>query len=55
MTKEEVVDWLKILQHEEHVKADGIVPSCNEIALQMAIDALKQSDKCENCPWYNGK
>lgn len=53
MIREEVIDWLKYLQHEEHLKADSIVPSCTEIALQMAIEALNQPEivRCKECKY----
>jgi len=57
MTREEVINWLKYLQHEEHLKADSIVPSCTEIALQMAIEALNQPEivRCKDCKHYDGE
>lgn len=42
MTREDVIGWLEFLSEQEHVKADGIVPCDTEIALGMAIEALKQ-------------
>ena len=45
MTKEDVVGWLEFLSEQEHIKADGIVPCDTEIALGMAIEALKQPER----------
>lgn len=44
MTKEDVIGWLEFLREQERVKADGIVPCDTEIALGMAIEALKQPE-----------
>lgn len=51
MTKEDVIGWLEFLSEQEHVKADGIAPCDTEIALGMAIEALKQPEIiwCKNC------
>lgn len=51
MTKEDVIGWLEFLSEQEHIKADGIVPCDTEIALGMAIEALKQPEiiRCKDC------
>ena len=54
MTREDVIGWLKFLQEEEHAKADSIVPCTNEIALGIAIAALKQPQivRCKDCEYW---
>lgn len=51
MTREEVAEWLEFMQEEEHNKADSIVPCTNEIALGIAVEALKQPQivRCKDC------
>ena len=51
MRKEDVIGWLEFLSKEEHVKSDGIVPCDTEIAIGMAIKALKQPEivRCKDC------
>ena len=53
MTKEDVIGWLEFLSEREHIKADGIVPCDTEIALGMAIKALKQPEivRCKECKY----
>ena len=45
MNREDVVDWLEYMKEEEHAKTDSIVPCDTEIALGMAIEALKQPEQ----------
>lgn len=51
MTREEVAGFMKYLQEEERRKVDGIVPSTNEIAFGIAIEALQQPQivRCKDC------
>ena len=57
MTREDVIDWLESMKQEEHIKADSIVPCDTEIALCMAIEALKQPEivRCEDCRYWQDK
>ena len=45
MTITEVIEWLEFMKEEEHTKADSVVPCDTEIALGMAIDAIKYPPK----------
>ena len=51
MTRQDVIDYLEFLQEQEHAKADSILPTCNEMALGIAIEALKQPEivRCKDC------
>ena len=55
MTREEVAGFMKYLQEEERRKVDGIVPSTNEIAFGIAIEALKQPQivRCKDCTFLH--
>lgn len=44
MTKTEAINILRFMKEEEHTKADSLEPCNTEIALGMAIEALKQKD-----------
>ena len=45
MTRQEAMEWLKFMWEQEHAKGDLSSISRNkEIALQMAIDAMKQPE-----------
>ena len=45
MTRQEAIDWLKFMREQEHAKGALSPTPCNtEIALQVAIDALKQPE-----------
>ena len=57
MTREKVAEWLRFLQEAEHNKADSIVPCTNEIALGIAIEALKQPQivRCNDCKYHGSE
>lgn len=54
MTREEVAGFMRYLQEEERRKVDGIVPSTNEIAFGIAIEALSRPPVvyCKECTYY---
>lgn len=52
MTNQEAMEWLKFMWEQEHSKGDLSPTPCNtEIALQVAMDALKQPEivRCKDC------
>lgn len=52
MTRQEAIEWLNFMWEQEYAKGDLSPTPCNtEIALQMAIDALKQPEivRCKDC------
>lgn len=54
MTKQEAIEWLEFMREQEHAKGALSPTPCNtEIALQMAINAMKQPEivRCRDCIW----
>ena len=56
MTKQEAIEWLEFMREQEHAKGALSPTPCNtEIALQMAINAMKQPEivRCRDCIWQD--